>query len=34
MALCDRPEARLAAADTTRQGLRESLLYETLDEAA
>ena len=34
MALCDRLEAGLVAADTTRQRLLESLLHEALDEAA
>ena len=34
MALYDRLEAGLAAADTTRRRLLESLLHEALDEAA
>ena len=34
MVLCDRLEASLTAADTTRLRLLDSLLHETLDEAA
>jgi type I restriction enzyme S subunit len=34
MAICDRLEAALATADTTRAGLLEALLHDALDPAA